>query len=98
MVVEISMEYYIDQTLQFYSGERKNTMKEYITMAIATLYAEDDERMKKEEHVLFHSTVAKLLYIGKRVHPGILLSTYCSPKVRTNLGIPQNDEETEVFN
>jgi hypothetical protein len=80
---EISMEYYIDQTLQFYFGERKNTIKEYITPAIATLYAEDDEQMEKEESVLFHSTVAKLLYLGKRVRPGILLSTqYLCTKVK----------------
>jgi hypothetical protein len=71
----LSMQYYIEQTLDFYTDGNADRLKTYVTPAKSDLYAEEGELVTtKAEMEKFHTTVAKLLYLGKRTRPGVLLA------------------------
>jgi hypothetical protein len=65
---EISMKPYIDEVLQLYGKEDRTC----VTPAKTNLFSISKEA-QKIDGVLFHSIVAKLLYLGKRGRPDILL-------------------------
>jgi len=65
---EISMKPYIDEVLQLYGKEDRTC----VTPAKTNLFSVSKEA-QKIDGVLFHSIVAKLLYLGKRGRPDILL-------------------------
>ena len=71
----LSMQYYIEQTLDFYTTGNADRLKTYVTPAKTDLYAEEGELVTtKAEMEKFHTTVAKLLYLGKRTRPEVLLA------------------------
>jgi hypothetical protein len=65
---KITMKSYIDDVLKSYGAE----VKTCVTPAKANLFSVD-KGAKRIDGVLFHSIVAKLLYLGKRGRPDILL-------------------------
>jgi hypothetical protein len=70
--VKITMQGYINETLEF-AAHVAGTAK---TPALDTLFAIDKSlpALPKVESELFHSLTAKLLYLGKRARPDILLA------------------------
>jgi hypothetical protein len=65
---EITMKSYIDDVLKSYGAD----VKACVTPAKANLFTVNSSA-KRIDGVLFHSIVAKLLYLGKRGRPDILL-------------------------
>jgi len=65
---EISMKSYVEDILKFYGKE----VKTCVTPTKVNLF-EPGSNETKVDGVLFHSIVAKLLYLGKRGRPDILL-------------------------
>jgi hypothetical protein len=65
---EISMRSYVEDILKLYNKQ----IKTCVTPAKLGLF-EVTEESPMVDHVLFHSVVAKLLYLGKRGRPDILL-------------------------
>jgi hypothetical protein len=65
---EISMKSYVEDILKFYGKE----VKTCVTPTKVNLF-EPGNNETKVDGVLFHSIVAKLLYLGKRGWPDILL-------------------------
>jgi hypothetical protein len=65
---EITMKTYIEDVLQLYGKDFKTC----VTPAKPTLF-EVTQGQQRVDGVLFHSVVAKLLYLGKRGRPDILL-------------------------
>ena len=71
----LSMQYYIEQTLDFYTSGNADRLKTYVTPAKTDLYAEEGELVTTmAEMEKFYTTVAKLLYLGKRTRPEVLLA------------------------
>jgi hypothetical protein len=66
---KISMQSYIEDAIKLY--EKKLT--EYVTPTKANSFKVDASAAHIKEKARFHSMVAKLLYLGKRGHPDILL-------------------------
>jgi hypothetical protein len=65
---EIDMKTYIEETIQLY-GKR---VKEYVVPAMQALFNVKESKLA-EEKMKFHSIEAKLLYLGKRGRPDILM-------------------------
>jgi len=65
---EIAMRSYIEDVLRLYGTE----VRTCVTLAKPNLFSVN-KTAKKTDNVLFHSIVAKLLYLGKRGQPDILL-------------------------
>jgi hypothetical protein len=74
---EIGMQSYIADAIRLY--EKKLT--EYVTPAKANLFKVDTSAAHMKEKAKFHSMVAKLLFLGKRGRPDILLPVQflCTP-------------------
>ncbi len=66
---EISMQSYIEDTLQLYAKK----LTEYVTPTKPNLFKVDPNAQPIKENTKFHSIVGKLLYLGKRGRPDILL-------------------------
>jgi hypothetical protein len=67
----ISMRSYVDDILEMYGSD----VKECVTPSKMNLFViNPSSLLEKRERELFHSTIAKLLYLGKRGRPDILLS------------------------
>jgi len=67
----ISMRSYVDDILEMYGSD----VKECVTPAKTNLFTNNPSPLlEKQEKELFHSIVAKLLYLGKRGRPDILLA------------------------
>jgi hypothetical protein len=67
----ISMRSYVDDILEMYGSD----VKECVTPAKTNLFTNNPSPLlEKREKELFHSIVAKLLYLGKRGRPDILLA------------------------
>jgi hypothetical protein len=67
---EISMTSYIEAVLEFYGDK----VKECITPAKSDLFTIDESADVAADRTKFHAIVAKLLYLGKRGRPDILLA------------------------
>jgi hypothetical protein len=66
---KVCMESYIQDILKYYG----KTVREYVTPTKPNLFKADDAAEPLVEKAKFHSVVAKLLYLGKRSRPDILL-------------------------
>jgi hypothetical protein len=68
---EISMRSYIEDILEMYGKD----IKECVTPAKTNLFTiNQSPLLNKQDKELFHSIVTKLLYLGKRGRPDILLA------------------------
>jgi hypothetical protein len=67
---ELCMQSYVDDILKFYG---KN-VREYMVPATGNLFEVDGASEVLSDKTKFHSVVAKLLYLGKRGRPDILMS------------------------
>jgi hypothetical protein len=69
---EISMKPYIEEIISFYGG----TIRETVNPAKMNLFEvnKSQNKLNSKAKVLFHSVVAKLLYLGKCGRPDILLA------------------------
>jgi hypothetical protein len=71
---EISIRSYIEDILEIYG----RPVKECVTPAKGNLFATVvSPRLNKSDREQFHSTVVRLLYLGKRGRPDILLLVQC---------------------
>jgi hypothetical protein len=66
---EICMQAYIEEVLKLYG----NQVKKCITPAKPNLFKMTEKQALLKDRAAFHSVVAKLLYLGKRGRPDILL-------------------------
>ena len=85
----ISMKAFVEEVLHQYGDAKMR-----VTPATAQLFEETDARLLDEnEKKLFHTTVAKLLYLGKRARPDILLAVLylCRAFIRGRGEIGQSD-------
>ncbi len=67
---EICMKVYIEDTIKLYG----KALREYVTPASQKLSDVTPGSKKCADSVKFHSVVAKLLYLGKRSRPDILIA------------------------
>ena len=67
---EMCMRSYINDVIKFYAKEK---LREYIIPATNNLFSIDEKSEALVEKSKFHSVVAKLLYLGKRGRPDILM-------------------------
>jgi len=67
---EICMKVYIEETIKLYG----KVLKEYVTPATQNLFSVNPDSKKCVDSVKFHSVVAKLLFLGKRGRPDILMA------------------------
>jgi hypothetical protein len=69
---EIRMKSYIEETLKLH-GKR---VREYVVPATQSLFKVDMESKSVEDNIKFHSIIVKLLYLGKRGRPDILIPVH----------------------
>jgi len=86
---EISMQSYIEDTLQLYAKK----LTEYVTPTKPNLFKVNPEAELIKEKAKFHSIVAKLLYLGKRGRPDILLPVQF---LCTRVKAPNIDDERKL--
>jgi len=75
--VKINMKKYIVETIEtFQEEEPEERLKSVTTPATNNLFKtrENVEKLSKRRTGIFHSTVAKLLFVAKRARPDILLA------------------------
>jgi hypothetical protein len=72
--IEVTMSGYVEDCIK--KGEREGKLREYASQAVSELFESDDTpKLSVEKSDEFHSYVAKLLYVAKRVRPDILTAT-----------------------
>jgi hypothetical protein len=67
---EVFMKVYIEETIKLYG----KTLREYVAPAMQKLFDVTPGSKKCLDSMKFHSVVAKLLYLGKRGRPDILMA------------------------
>lgn len=67
---EICMKVYIEDTVKLY----RKALREYVTPATQKLFDVTPDSKKCSDSVKFYSVMAKLLYLGKRGRPDILIA------------------------
>ena len=67
---ELCMQSYIDDLLSFYGKD----VREYMVPTTGNLFEVDEASEALSDKTKFHSVVAKLLYLGKRGRPDILMA------------------------
>jgi predicted nuclease of predicted toxin-antitoxin system len=67
---ELCMRSYIEEVIKFYGKEK---LREYIIPATNNFFQVDESSEMLSEKSKFHSVMAKLLYLGKRGRPDILM-------------------------
>jgi hypothetical protein len=86
---EVCMESYIQDILNYY----KKNVREYVTPTKPNLFKISMEAEPLIEKAKFHSVVAKLLYLGKRGRPDILLPVQF---LCTRVKAPTTDDERKL--
>jgi hypothetical protein len=64
------MRSYIDEVIKFYG---KGNLREYVIPATNSIYQIDEKLIVLDDKTKFQSVVTKLLYLGKRFRPDILI-------------------------
>ncbi len=88
--VALSAENFLEETFKIYgiTDSRKSPAKNNI------FESENSTHLSKEKKEKFHSTVAKLLYLAKRIRPDIMLAiAYLSTRVST----PTSEDEEKLI-
>jgi len=67
---KLCMKAYIDEIVKLY---RRDNLREYTVPATGKLFQIDEKSEAAADKTKFHSVVAKLLYLGKRGHPDVLM-------------------------
>ena len=71
--VQFCMKYYLEEALQNFTG---NITIKVNTPAAVHMFAVDEEcqKLNKKDMEIFHSIVAKLIFVGKRARPYIMVA------------------------